>query len=424
MAIQVSAIEVVWTTASYHEGINFFIDNFSFSLRKEKTKGKGDIMFDKELIAGIAGIDDWRGFEEFIKNLYIQNENAVEVTLNHKAKGLSGRNREVDVLVKFGFNPHILSLGIECKYWSRKVDGDIIDVAVAKRDDLKLDKYAVITTVGFEAGAELYAKSNGIDLFIIRPSEDDDFGYSGRVIKVRFNTQGSNPTNIRINAQLISLQGQEQIATEYFQNKFSNINLDPKNKEIDPELDLYRYSKYMIGTGAAYVKQDRIDNVVKLVYNQWLEQNKKFWSGEPSPINQRIEFSSPTAMFFHNGVVVLIGCIEFQMQYLRIESYFEVDRGKQYPLVLENVIENAVTHITAKEGDSETNFSMGRAGPKITVDLSSKPNDVVGRDGMLITATLAFPMGVQQAENAFKMYELVLSDGKPSWVMITPSFGS
>lgn len=381
-------------------------------------------MFDKELIAGIAGIDDWRGFEEFVKNLYTQNEHSIEVILNHKAKGISGRNREVDVLVKFGFNPHILSLGVECKYWSRKVDGDIIDVAVAKRDDLKLDKYAVITTIGFEAGAEIYAKSKGIDLFLIRPSEDDDFGYSGRVVKVRLNIQGSNPTNIKINAQLIAQQGQEKIATEYFQNKFSNINIDPQNKDIDSELDLYRYSKLVIGAGVAYTRHDRVDNVVQVVYKTWLTHNAKFWDGQPSTINQKIEFASPTAMFFRNRVVVLVDSIEFQMQYLRTESYFEVDRGKQYPLVLENVIENAITPLVAKEHEGKTHFSMGQAEPKVAVDLSAKPDDAVGRDGISIAVTLARPMGVPLAEGADKTYELVLSDGEPSWVKIAPPLES
>ncbi|WP_026602170.1 hypothetical protein [Methylomonas sp. 11b] len=72
----------------------------------------------KEIISQIAGIENWSEFEEFVKGLYAQNEGTIHVERNYKAKGASGRNREVDVLVKFGFNPHIITLGIECKYWA------------------------------------------------------------------------------------------------------------------------------------------------------------------------------------------------------------------------------------------------------------------------------------------------------------------
>jgi hypothetical protein len=72
----------------------------------------------REIIAQIAGIENWSEFEEFIKNLYAQNVGTINVEHNYMAKGASGRNREVDVWVKFGFNPHIITLGIECKYWS------------------------------------------------------------------------------------------------------------------------------------------------------------------------------------------------------------------------------------------------------------------------------------------------------------------
>lgn len=372
-------------------------------------------MFNKELIAGIAGIDDWRAFEEFVKNLYSQHENSIEVIRSYKAQGASGRNREVDVLIRFGFNPHILSLGVECKFWSRKIDGDIIDVAAAKRDDLLLDKYAVITTVGFEAGAELYAKSKGIDLFLIRPSVDDDFGYTGRVVKVRLSIKGSNPTNVRIDARLVLPPGFETSGIEYANGKLSNIVIDPQGVGQDAELDLYRYSEYSGGRGVLYSRHNRVDNIARLIYATWLKYNSSFWEENSASINQKIVFSSPTAIFLRNGVLVLLNAIEFKMQFLITENEFEIDRGKQYPLVLENVIANAVTPLAASEVDGQTIFSMSQTEPKVVVDLATKPDDAVGRDGLSIALTMARPMGTPAVEPGTRTYELVFRDGEAIW---------
>ncbi|AFQ50418.1 restriction endonuclease [Burkholderia cepacia] len=377
--------------------------------------------YDKAVIAGIAGIDNWQAFEEFVKDLYAQNDSAVDVVRSYKAQGASGRNREVDVLVTFGFKPHILSLGVECKYWSNKVNGDIIDVAAAKRDDLSLDKYAVITTVGFEAGAELYAKSKGIDLFLIRPSMDDDFGYTGRVIKVRIFMHGSRPVDIRLNATIVCEPGLEKIAADLLAAKLSDVGAPDSADDFDPELNLYRYSRIEHGNGVVtFERGEHANNLLKLLLDTWRTQDGNFWDGKPSSIRQKIIFKSPTALFFLNRTVVMINEIDFQMQYLRIESELEINRGEKYPLVLENVIANAITPLSAKHTANEIKFSMGDPTPKIAVDLSKKPDDAIGREGVAITLRLTNPMGISSEDPKARIFELVGHEEGVTWRPLHP----
>lgn len=375
--------------------------------------------YDKEVIAKIAGIENWGEFEEFVKSLYARNKGTIDVVRNYTAKGTSGRKREVDVFVTFGFNPHRLSLGIECKYWAQKVDGDIIDIAAAKKEDLKIDKFAVITTVGFEAGAEFYAKEKNIDLFIVRPSIDDDFGYSGRIVKFKLYLNGSRPTDIKLNAGLISDQGTEATALNYLASKLANIKFPENEAEWDPEINLHRYTVSTASNGQTiYTRGNLANNLANLIFDVWRTQNESFYNNQPSSIKQKIQFAEPTAMFMSGRVVVLVNEIDFNIQFLRSESEFEVDRGKQYPLILENVIDRAIAPLSTVAAGEESKFSMCDSILKENIDLSKKPDGVVGRDGVTLSIRCDKPIDILDADPAMKMYELVAQENQVIWVPI------
>lgn len=375
--------------------------------------------YDKQVLSEIAGIENWEEFEEFVKRLYAKNKHSINVERNYRAKGASGRNREVDVRVTFGFNPHILSLGIECKYWSKKIDGDIIDVAAAKKDDLRLDKYAVITTVGFEAGAEIYAKSKGIDLFIIRPTVDDDFGYTGRVIKFKLRMQGSRPTDINVSCSIVAEQGHEEETADFVNSKIAVLSIPKDGETYDPDLELHRYSTRSFPNGmVSFAKLEPIGNLLALIVNHWEVQNKKFWSQEPCTELHKIQFKEPTALFLSRNTIAIINEINFRIQFLYLDSEFEIDRGKQYPLILENIIEKAVTPLIASYTDTSPDFTMCESGPKQQVDLSTKPEDVVGRDGVTITIQLKKPLSLTEHAPDSRLYELVAHENTMIWKAI------
>lgn len=372
--------------------------------------------YDKQVLSKIAGIENWEEFEEFVKKLYAKNEHSIHVERNYRTKGASGRNREVDVRVTFGFNPHILTLGIECKYWSNKIDGDIIDVAAAKKEDLRLDKYAVITTVGFEAGAEIYAKSKGIDLFIIRPTVDDDFGYSGRLIKFKLVMQGSRPTDINISCSIVAEEGREASATAFVNSKISLLSIPTDGEAYDPELELHRYSQYTVPNGMTYfTKLAPVGNLLALIVNHWDMQNKEFWAQQPFSELHKIQFKEPTALFLPENNIAIINEINFRIQFLYLESEFEIDRGKQYPLIMENVIEKAITPLIASYTDTTSEFTMCESVPKQEIDLTTKPEDVVGREGVTITTQLKQPFSLTGHPSGSRLYELVAHEGTMIW---------
>jgi hypothetical protein len=79
---------------------------------------------------------------------------------------------------------HTYKTLIECKFLTSKVDGDVVDKLAAAIEDLKANKGAIITTVGYEAGAIAYAKSKNIDIFLIRNVLEEEWGNATKVIRL------------------------------------------------------------------------------------------------------------------------------------------------------------------------------------------------------------------------------------------------
>lgn len=57
---------------------------------------------------------------------------------------------------------------------------DRVDILIAAIDDLGAKGGVIFTTKGYEAGAEAFAKSKGIELFVVRDLTDAEWGLPGR----------------------------------------------------------------------------------------------------------------------------------------------------------------------------------------------------------------------------------------------------
>jgi len=126
---------------------------------------------------------DWGKFELFVKEFY-KSDGELIVKRNVREKGKSGRWRQTDVKVTLKTKLYTYITLIECKRWKKKVDGDKVDILAAKIEDLGASKGVIVTTVGYEKGAELYAKHKNIDIFVIRELTEDEWGLPGRIIEI------------------------------------------------------------------------------------------------------------------------------------------------------------------------------------------------------------------------------------------------
>ena len=231
--------------------------------------------------------------------------------------------------------------------------------------------------------------------------------------------QGSRPICINFNASIIVEQGANANASEYVKSKLSNIILSEIDADLDSEIDLYRYTIETTPDGiTSYIRGDYVKNLAKLILETWRTQNTNFLNKQPSSYAQKIKFKTPTAIFFPNRIVVSVNEIDFKMQYIRCESEFEIDRGAQYPLILENVIENAITPLSTSSSNPSAKFKMCESAPKFEINLADKPDDAVGRDGMTIHIQCNAPISISESDPTSIYYELASNENCVAWVPI------
>jgi hypothetical protein len=127
-------------------------------------------------------VSDWGGFEDLVARMHEDGD--VRVGRGVRLVGKSGAPRDIDVVVEHEKGPHKYVTLVECKLWNRRVHRQDVDALAASIDDLEASGGAVFTTVGYQAGAKTYAKSKGIDLFLVRDLLDEEWGAPGRVVEL------------------------------------------------------------------------------------------------------------------------------------------------------------------------------------------------------------------------------------------------
>ncbi|PKM24716.1 MAG: hypothetical protein CVV09_15115 [Gammaproteobacteria bacterium HGW-Gammaproteobacteria-13] len=142
-------------------------------------------------------VSDWGGFEEFVKEIHEGKDVIVE--RNVILTGLSGAPRQIDVYVTHAKGPYKYSTLIECKHWRNKVKRQQVENMYASMEDLGASKGVIFTTLGYQSGAEKYAKAKNIDIFVIRDLSPEEWGKPGRLIE--FYIQISSKTILSIDLQ-------------------------------------------------------------------------------------------------------------------------------------------------------------------------------------------------------------------------------
>ncbi|MCE3254894.1 MAG: hypothetical protein K0R25_388 [Rickettsiaceae bacterium] len=126
-------------------------------------------------------VKDWGGFEDLVKNLHQDGETIVK--RKEVITGISGAEREIDVTLRHKNGPYEYLTLIECKHWKSRVTREKVDALYSSIDDLRASKGVIFTTIGYQSGAETYAKSKNITIFVIRELTDEEWGHPGKIIE-------------------------------------------------------------------------------------------------------------------------------------------------------------------------------------------------------------------------------------------------
>lgn len=212
---------------------------------------------------------DWKDFELFIQQMYKTDPNLIvehDVTLI----GKSGAKRQIDVLITQKTKLHTYKTIVECKKWKEKVSRNIVDIVWAGMEDLNASKGVIFTTSGYEEGAQKYAESKNIDIFLIRELLPEEWGAPGRQIHFYLHVLGGEFKNINVKANALLVVEEPPISLDI------NITFE-KDKELDEAYTLYSIRNGKPGPNLVKILEDKHNSILQAMANKvsLIEDGKK-----------------------------------------------------------------------------------------------------------------------------------------------------
>lgn len=291
---------------------------------------------------------DWKNFELFVKDLYSSDRNLL-VEHDVTEIGKSGASRQIDVKVTQKTGLHTYVTIIECKYWKKPIERTTVDIVAASIEDLNASKGVIFTTKGYQQGAETYAKSKNIDIFVVRDLLDEEWGNPGRNIQLYLNIVGGQISKAHFpgaQALLIVQEAPENM----------NIDIQLSKESIDDD----EFILYSVINGKRGVNLTR---VLAEVHGFVVNNINSIIGYKDELLDQKLEITSDVYVDFSGfefrqlrnqyAAVNLPGMkLNFVTQISRSE--LKIDRAEKldYALVVQNYVSEQA-HYVSKRNDKE-----------------------------------------------------------------------
>lgn len=292
---------------------------------------------------------DWKSFELFVNDLY-SAEGDVLVEHDVTEIGKSGASRQIDVKVTQKTTLHTYTTIIECKYWKKAVERTTVDVVAASIEDLNASKGVIFTTRGYQQGAETYAKSKNIDIFVVRDLLDEDWGNPGRNIQLYLNIVGGQMSKAHFpNAQAML------IVEEQPDNMNLEISLSQENLDDEAFL-LYSAKNGDAGPNLTKILSE-IHNTITQNINSIVGQKNEF-------IDHKLLITSDVKVSFSDfefrqlrnkfaAVNLSEMTLNFVTQISRSELNIDRAGSLDYALIVQNYVSEQAHYVSRKSDSGE-----------------------------------------------------------------------
>lgn len=127
---------------------------------------------------------EWKDYEEITKYIYETLGQASGVKIEGygndcKIIGKSSVAHQIDVLTSHSDGLHTYKTIVECKYWDKNINKDIIMKVAEIVEDAGINKGVIVSKNGFTPDAISFAKYKNIGLVELREPNEDD--WKGRI---------------------------------------------------------------------------------------------------------------------------------------------------------------------------------------------------------------------------------------------------
>jgi hypothetical protein len=134
---------------------------------------------------------DWKTYESITRYIYetLGKQSGVIVKdygSSCRVTGKSGVSHQIDVMTEHSDGIHTYKTAIECKYWNKKVNKDIVMKLAETIEDASINKGVIVSKKGFTPDGLEYAKYRNIGLVELRELEKADLHGTSKEMDVAF----------------------------------------------------------------------------------------------------------------------------------------------------------------------------------------------------------------------------------------------
>jgi len=167
---------------------------------------------------------DWEEYEAITKYIYgaLGEQYGVKVIgfgRKFKVKGKSGVTHQIDVLTEQFDGERKLLTAIECKYWKKKVNKDIVMKLSETMQDSDISSGIIVCKTGFTRDTLTYAEHKGIKLVELREADEKDRDFKRTVeigwLDIRLNGMVSRANIMSIDFGSKVITGEKEILAMY-----------------------------------------------------------------------------------------------------------------------------------------------------------------------------------------------------------------
>lgn len=150
---------------------------------------------------------DWKKYEFITKYIYETlgqeyNINVEGYGQDCKIRGHSGVQHQIDVLTSETDGERVYRTTIECKYWNKKVNKDIVMKLLGIMKDTDIERGIIVSKSGYTPDAQQFAKHNNVLIVELREAGSKDkeikkeLQIADILINLKINTKRAEITNI------------------------------------------------------------------------------------------------------------------------------------------------------------------------------------------------------------------------------------
>lgn len=209
---------------------------------------------------------DWKSYEDVTSFIYetLGAENGVSIVCTGskcKVTGKSGVKHQVDVLTSFSDGIHEYKTAVECKYWNKKIDKDIVMKVAEIIEDARINKGVIVSKIGFTPDGVEYARYKNIGLIELRELTDED--WKGRIRNIEIDIVAVVP---RISIHPIVRETMNLNEPKIDVSLLSIIDAHGKSEELTSYADEVREVIMNTTPGEAIEKEYLFDEDKTLLY--------------------------------------------------------------------------------------------------------------------------------------------------------------